>query len=170
MRAGNINAVLPWVQGDLLLVLDTDHVASPGILEGMTGYFADDRVALSQSAHSFRNLNSVPHDESGLHGPSLFFGELIPGHNRLGSVFWCASVAVIGLRALREAVGPVVELATQVEIEVACCALDGIPAPARGVLSIASRSAVDTSGSRMRIGGPVTWNDDESRGRVSAYC
>lgn len=104
-KAGNINAVLPRLQGDLLLVLDADHVAAPDILEAMTGYFADDRVALVQSAHSFRNHNSVMHHESGRHEQSLFFDVLLPGRNRLGSVFWCGSAAVIRLSALREVGG-----------------------------------------------------------------
>jgi cellulose synthase (UDP-forming) len=104
-KAGNINAVLPRLQGELLLVLDADHVAAPDILEAMTGYFADDRVALVQSAHSFRNHNSVMHHESGRHEQSLFFDVLLPGRNRLRSVFWCGSAAVIRLSALREVGG-----------------------------------------------------------------
>lgn len=104
-KAGNINAVLPRLQGDLLLVLDADHVAAPDILEALTGYFADDRVALVQSAHSFRNHNSVMHHESGRHEQSLFFDVLLPGRNRLRSVFWCGSAAVIRLSALREVGG-----------------------------------------------------------------
>lgn len=104
-KAGNINAALPRLTGDLLLVLDADHVASPDILEAMTGYFADPSVALVQSAHSFRNHNSVMHHESGRHEQSLFFDVLLPGRNRLGSVFWCGSAAIIRLSALREVGG-----------------------------------------------------------------
>ncbi len=104
-KAGNINAVLPSLTGDLLLVLDADHVASPDMLEAMTGYFADQRVALVQSAHSFRNHNSVMHHESGRHEQSLFFDILLPGRNRLRSVFWCGSAAVIRTSALRQVGG-----------------------------------------------------------------
>ncbi|MBX9472896.1 glycosyltransferase family 2 protein [Microcella sp.] len=104
-KAGNINAVLPRLTGDLLLVLDADHVAAPDLLEAMTGYFDDDQVALVQSAHSFRNHNSVMHHESGRHEQSLFFDVLLPGRNRLGSVFWCGSAAVIRLSALRDVGG-----------------------------------------------------------------
>lgn len=115
-KAGNINAVLPRLQGELLLVLDADHVASPDILEAMSGYFADPAVALVQSAHSFRNHNSVMHYESGRHEQSLFFDVLLPGRNRLRSVFWCGSAAVIRTSALR-AVGGIATLTSTEDFE-----------------------------------------------------
>lgn len=115
-KAGNINAVLPQLTGELVLILDADHVAAPDLLEAMTGYFADDRVALVQSAHSFRNHNSVMHHESGRHEQSLFFDVLLPGRNRLQSVFWCGSAAIIRLSALR-AVGGVATVTSTEDFE-----------------------------------------------------
>ncbi len=104
-KAGNINAVLPRLTGELVLVLDADHVPSPDFLEATTGYFTDPTLALVQTAHSFRNHNSVMHGEVGRHEQSLFFDVLLPGRNRLGSVFWCGSAAVIRTSALREVGG-----------------------------------------------------------------
>lgn len=101
-KAGNINAVLPRLTGELLLVIDADHVPAPDFLEATTGYFREDKMALIQTAHSFRNHNSVMHEEQGRHEQSLFFDVLLPGRNRLGSVFWCGSAALIRLSALRE--------------------------------------------------------------------
>jgi cellulose synthase (UDP-forming) len=115
-KAGNINAVLPRLQGELLLVLDADHVASPDLLEAMTGYFADPAVALVQSAHSFRNHNSIMHFESGRHEQSLFFDVLLPGRNRLRSVFWCGSAAIIRTSALR-AVGGIATITSTEDFE-----------------------------------------------------
>lgn len=112
-KAGNINAVLPSLTGELLLVLDADHVAAPDLLEAMTGYFADASVALVQSAHSFRNHNSVMHHESGRHEQSLFFDVLLPGRNRLHSVFWCGSAAIIRMSALRSVGGIATETSTE---------------------------------------------------------
>jgi cellulose synthase (UDP-forming) len=112
-KAGNINAVLPSLDGDLLLVLDADHVASPDILDAMSGYFARERTALVQSAHSFRNHNSIMHSEEGRHEQSLFFDVLLPGRNRLSSVFWCGSAALIRTSALRQVGG----IATQTPTE-----------------------------------------------------
>lgn len=100
-KAGNINAILPRLTGELLLVLDADHVAAPDFLDATTGYFRTPSIALVQTAHSFRNHNSVMHDEEGRHEQSLFFDVLLPGRNRLGSAFWCGSAALIRLQALR---------------------------------------------------------------------
>lgn len=112
-KAGNINAVLPSLTGELLLILDADHVASPDILEALSGYFDDAQIALVQSAHSFRNHNSVMHVETGRHEQSLFFDVLLPGRNRLASVFWCGSAALIRTSALRDVGG----IATQTSTE-----------------------------------------------------
>jgi cellulose synthase (UDP-forming) len=100
-KAGNINNILPRLKGKLLLVLDADHVPAPDFLDATTGYFVDDSIALIQTAHSFRNHNSVMHEEEGRHEQSLFFDLLLPGRNRLGSVFWCGSAALIRLDALK---------------------------------------------------------------------
>lgn len=112
-KAGNVNAVLPKLEGELVLILDADHVPSPDILEALSGYFAKEEVALVQSAHSFRNHNSVMHEETGRHEQSLFFDVLLPGRNRHESVFWCGSAALIRLSALREVGGVATKTSTE---------------------------------------------------------
>ncbi|MEY2946378.1 MAG: hypothetical protein RL243_1155 [Actinomycetota bacterium] len=104
-KAGNINSVLPKLSGELLLVLDADHVPSPDFLEATSGYFADPKIAVIQSAHSFRNHNSVMHSEKGRHEQSMFFDILLPGRNRLKSAFWCGSAALIRRSALQSVGG-----------------------------------------------------------------
>jgi cellulose synthase (UDP-forming) len=101
-KAGNVNAVLPSLTGELLLALDADHVPSPDFLEATSGYFADPDVAVVQTAHSFRNHNSVMHEEEGRHEQSLFFDVLLPGRDRLGTVFWAGSAALLRTSALRD--------------------------------------------------------------------
>lgn len=112
-KAGNINAVLPSLKGDLVLILDADHVPSPDFAEATSGFFRDPSVAVVQTAHSFRNHNSVMHDEEGRHEQSLFFDVLLPGRNRLGSAFWAGSAAVLRTSALRSVGG----LATRTSTE-----------------------------------------------------
>jgi cellulose synthase (UDP-forming) len=112
-KAGNINAVLPKLTSDLVLILDADHVPSPDILEALSGYFIDPKVVLAQSAHSFRNHNSVMHEETGRHEQSLFFDVLLPGRNRHESVFWCGSAALIRLSALRVVGGVATKTSTE---------------------------------------------------------
>lgn len=60
-KAGNINNALPQVDADYILLLDADHVPSRHVIERMSGYFRDPGVALVQSPHNFRNLDSVQH-------------------------------------------------------------------------------------------------------------
>lgn len=112
-KAGNINAVLPKLKGELILVLDADHVPAPDFLEPISGYFADPKLALVQTAHSFRNHNSVMHEEEGRHEQSLFFDVLLPGRNRLKSVFWCGSAGLIRRSALVDVGGMAVSTCTE---------------------------------------------------------
>ena len=60
-KAGNINAALPRTEGELVLMLDADHVPMPDALDAMVGYFDDERMALVQSPHDFFNHDSVQH-------------------------------------------------------------------------------------------------------------
>lgn len=101
-KAGNINAALPNFKGELILIVDADHVPAPDFLEATTGYFDNKNVALVQTAHSFRNHNSVAHSGQGRNEQSLFFDVLLPGRNRTKSVLWCGSAALIRTSALRE--------------------------------------------------------------------
>jgi len=112
-KAGNLNAILPRLSGELLLVLDADHVPSPDFLQATSGYFRDPKIALVQTAHSFRNHNSVMHDEEGRHEQSLFFDVLLPGRNRIGTAFWCGSAALLRTSALRAIGGMATRTSTE---------------------------------------------------------
>ena len=112
-KAGNLNAILPKLTGELLLILDSDHVPSPDFLQATSGYFREPHVALVQTAHSFRNHNSVMHDEEGRHEQSLFFDVLLPGRNRIGTAFWCGSAAVMRTSALRSIGGMATRTSTE---------------------------------------------------------
>jgi cellulose synthase (UDP-forming) len=99
-KAGNINAALPRTHGDLVLMLDADHVPMPDALDALVGYFEDERVGLVQSPHDFSNQDSVQHYAVGRHEQSLFFHVICPGKDRHGAAFWCGSAAVIRRDAL----------------------------------------------------------------------
>lgn len=99
-KAGNINAALPDFKSELILIIDADHVPAPDFLEATTGYFIDPHVALVQTAHSFRNLNSIAHDNGGRNEQSLFFDVIMPGKNRVNAVLWCGSAAILRRSAL----------------------------------------------------------------------
>jgi len=108
-KAGNINAALPRTEGDLVLMLDADHVPMPDALDALVGYFEDERVALVQSPHDFSNQDSVQHYAVGRHEQSLFYHVICPGKDRHGAAFWCGSAALIRRGALLEIGGVATE-------------------------------------------------------------
>ncbi len=108
-KAGNINAALPRTEGDLVLMLDADHVPMPDALDALVGYFEDERMALVQSPHDFSNQDSVQHYAVGRHEQSLFYHVVCPGKDRHGAAFWCGSAALIRREALLEIGGVATE-------------------------------------------------------------
>lgn len=53
-RASAVNAVLPDLEGDLVLLLDAHHIAAPDLLEALSGYFTDPAVVLVHSGRAVR--------------------------------------------------------------------------------------------------------------------
>jgi cellulose synthase (UDP-forming) len=103
-KAGNINNALGRTSGQLLLILDADHVPQPDILDATVGYFDDPSVALVQTPHDFGNHDSFQHFETGRHDQSMFFEVIMPGKDRHDGAFWCGSAALI-LRHALEGIG-----------------------------------------------------------------
>lgn len=103
-KAGNINSALGHTNGQLLLILDADHVPQPDILDATVGYFDNPSVALVQTPHDFGNHDSFQHFETGRHDQSMFFEVIMPGKDRHDGAFWCGSAAVI-LRHALEGIG-----------------------------------------------------------------
>jgi cellulose synthase/poly-beta-1,6-N-acetylglucosamine synthase-like glycosyltransferase len=116
-KAGNINALLPRLDADLIAVLDADHVARANFLTDTLGYFADPRVALVQTPQDFYNQDSFEHvDRPGgrrFGEQELFYRGLNAGRNRWNASFWCGTNAVVRLAALREVGGVAVESVTE---------------------------------------------------------
>jgi cellulose synthase (UDP-forming) len=108
-KAGNINAALPRTEGDLVLVLDADHVPMPDALDALVGYFDDERMAVVQTPHDFFNHDSAQHYAVGRHEQSLFYRVICPGKDRHGAVYWCGSGALINRHALLQIGGVATE-------------------------------------------------------------
>jgi cellulose synthase/poly-beta-1,6-N-acetylglucosamine synthase-like glycosyltransferase len=108
-KAGNINAVLPDLDVDVIAVFDADHVALAGFLTRTLPYFSDPQVALVQTPQDFYNVDSFEHVE-GRGGrrygeQELFYRALAAGRNRWSATFWCGTNAVLRLAALRDVGG-----------------------------------------------------------------
>jgi cellulose synthase (UDP-forming) len=108
-KAGNINAALPRTDGELVLMLDADHVPMPDALDATVGYFDDDRMALVQTPHDFFNHDSVQHYVVGRHEQSLFYRVVCPGKDRHGAAYWCGSAALMRREALLDIGGVATE-------------------------------------------------------------
>ena len=108
-KAGNLNAALPRTEGDLVLVLDADHVPMPDALDALVGYFDDERMAVVQTPHDFFNHDSAQHYDAGRHEQSLFYRVVCPGKDRHDAVYWCGSAALINRQALLEIGGVATE-------------------------------------------------------------
>ena len=108
-KAGNLNAALPRTEGDLVFVLDADHVPMPDALDALVGYFDDERMAIVQTPHDFFNHDSVQHYVVGRHEQSLFYRVICPGKDRHGAAYWCGSAALINRHALLEIGGVATE-------------------------------------------------------------
>ncbi|HEV3319719.1 MAG TPA: glycosyltransferase family 2 protein [Solirubrobacteraceae bacterium] len=108
-KAGNINHALPITDGELVFVLDADHVPLPDALDAVVGYFDDRGLALVQTPHDFYNQDSIQHYEIGRHEQSVFYSVICPGKDRHNASFWCGSGAVIRRDALLDIGGVAVQ-------------------------------------------------------------
>ncbi|GAB4377164.1 MAG: hypothetical protein Kow00121_25830 [Elainellaceae cyanobacterium] len=98
-KAGNINTALHKTNGDLVLILDCDHIPSHPFLQETVGFFYNEKVALVQTPHWFynpdpfeRNLRTDGHVPV---GNELFYKVLQKGNDFWNAAFFCGSAAVI---------------------------------------------------------------------------
>ncbi len=99
-KAGNINEALSECKGDLVLVLDCDHVPTRDFLKRTVGFFQkDERLFLVQTPHFMINANPVEKN-LGLFAdaPSeseMFYGVIQKGLDFWNSSFFCGSAALL---------------------------------------------------------------------------
>lgn len=108
-KAGNLNNALQRTGGELLLVLDADHVPQRRLLTRLVPYFSDPELALVQIPQVYYNIDSYQHDLSIRkrklwHEASVFHHLMQPGANQRGASFFVGTGAVLR-RAALERVG-----------------------------------------------------------------
>jgi len=124
-KAGNINAALYTTNdgqkhpsGDLVLILDCDHVPTRDFLQNTVGYFMKDpKLFLVQTPHFFINpdpveknldtFNKIPGDNV------MFYGRVLPGLDLWNAAFFCGSAAVLRRSCLDDVGGVVGETITE---------------------------------------------------------
>ncbi len=98
-KAGNINTAFHRTKGDLVLILDCDHIPSRQFLMHTVGFFFDPKVAFVQTPHWFYNPD--PFERNLLTGGripvgnELFYKVLQKGNDFWNAAFFCGSAAVI---------------------------------------------------------------------------
>ena len=110
-KAGNLNHALRHVSGDLIVVLDADHVPTVDFLDRTVPWFVRDAsVFLVQTPHFM--VNPDPIDRNMLHAfsrmPSendMFYRVIQRGLDFWGASFFCGSAAVLRRRHVDEVGG-----------------------------------------------------------------
>jgi len=117
-KAGNINRALQRTPGQLVLILDCDHIPSKQILQHTVGFFLNNpKVSLVQTPHWFynpdpfeRNLLTQGHIPV---GNELFYKLVQKGNDFWNATFFCGSAAIIRKDHLLEVGGIAVETVTE---------------------------------------------------------
>lgn len=109
-KAGNINSAFHKTDGDLVLILDADHVPTVDFLENTVGFFlVDPKLFLVQTPHFFINPDPIEKNLQ-MFGriPSeneMFYSVIQHGLDFWNSAFFCGSAAVLRRQCLAEVGG-----------------------------------------------------------------
>ncbi|MBN1947687.1 MAG: glycosyltransferase [Bradymonadales bacterium] len=106
-KAGNLNNALSQTDGDLVMVLDADHIPRRSFLKRTIGYFEDPLVALVQTPQIYYNTGSYQHRTSvskGLlwHEGRIFQHRIMAGAERAGCAFFIGTGGLLRRSALEE--------------------------------------------------------------------
>ncbi|MEA3455034.1 MAG: UDP-forming cellulose synthase catalytic subunit [Campylobacterota bacterium] len=117
-KAGNLNSALAHISGDLILILDTDHIPARQFLQRTVGWFLkDEKMFLVQTPHAFYNADPI---ERNLRTTGITLGEndmfykyIQNGHDFWESAFFCGSAAVLKRQYIDELGGIAGETITE---------------------------------------------------------
>ncbi|WP_283214533.1 UDP-forming cellulose synthase catalytic subunit [Methylorubrum aminovorans] len=109
-KAGNLNNGLAFATGEIVVVLDADHVPFRSFLSETVGYFAEDpKLFLVQTPHAFLNPDPIERNLKTFERmPSeneMFYAVTQRGLDKWNGSFFCGSAALLRRTALDEAGG-----------------------------------------------------------------
>jgi cellulose synthase (UDP-forming) len=109
-KSGNMNAAMKNTTGELILVLDADHVPTRDFLRNTTGFFLKDRkLAFVQTPHFFLNADPVEKNMSLLNKMpgenDMFYRVVQKGLDLWNTSFFCGSAAVLRRSAIEDVGG-----------------------------------------------------------------
>lgn len=117
-KSACVNAALDSCGGELVLILDCDHVPTRDFLRHTVGFFlADEKLAFVQTPHRFINPTAVERN-LGLWGKApaeseMFYGAVHPGMDLWNASFFCGSAALLRRRHLAAVGGIAGETVTE---------------------------------------------------------
>ena len=117
-KAGNINAALPHTDGELIAIVDCDHIPARTFLQATAGLFLQDRqLAMVQTPRNvlspdpferkFQLFRLMPNEAE------LSCGPVQDGNDLWNAAFFCGSCAVVRRTMLLEIGGVAVETVTE---------------------------------------------------------
>ncbi|MEA3228102.1 MAG: UDP-forming cellulose synthase catalytic subunit, partial [Campylobacterota bacterium] len=109
-KAGNLNSALDYIDSDLILVLDTDHIPAPQFLQRTVGWFnKDEKMFLVQTPHAFYNADPIERNlkifGTSISENDMFYRYILLGHDFWESAFFCGSAAVLRRKYIDEVGG-----------------------------------------------------------------
>ena len=104
-KAGNINNALKQTKSPYIVIFDADHVPYVSFLREVMGYFIDPKMGFVQTPQYYNNQGVNRVTQVAWDQQSLFFGPIMSGKNRLGSVFMCGTNMALSREALSDAGG-----------------------------------------------------------------
>jgi len=109
-KAGNINEALKKTNGDLVLILDADHIPAKEFLSKTVGWFLKEpKLFLIQTPHAFYNPDPIEKNlgifERQPQENEMFYKQLQKGMDFWNSSFFCGSAALLRRKYLEEVGG-----------------------------------------------------------------
>lgn len=106
-KAGNINHALKISSGDIILILDCDHVPTKDFLKNTVGWFLKDKnLFLVQTPHFFINPTTVEKNIGSFSNSpgenDMFYRQVHLGMDFWNSSYFCGSAAVLRRKYLME--------------------------------------------------------------------
>lgn len=117
-KAGNLNNALEQSSGDLILILDADHIPTGDILKNTVGWFlVDPKMFLVQTPHFFTNPDPIEKNlKTWRDMPSeseMFYKVIQKGLDSWNAAFFCGSAAVLRRQYIMQVGGVVGETITE---------------------------------------------------------
>jgi cellulose synthase (UDP-forming) len=83
-KAGKVNHALSQTTGEIVLVIDPDHVAEPDFLDAVVDHFSDPAIGFVQVVQAYHNQPSSFVARASAEQTYGFYGPIMMGMNRLG--------------------------------------------------------------------------------------